>query len=84
MAWVPKLTGDCAVTIACDQRPVYLDDDNNDAHDEKDDNDDFVVMVVIETSKLLAIVGLKAFKHMFTSSTGGDDKVNGNEFPINK
>ena len=43
-----------------------------------------IVMVVIETSKLLAIVGLKAFKHMFTSSTGGDDKVNGNEFPINK
>ena len=43
-----------------------------------------IVMVVIETSKLLAIVVLKAFKHMFTSPTGGDNKVNGNEFPINK
>ena len=40
VAWVPKLTGDCAVTIACDQRPVNLDDDNNDARDEEDDDGD--------------------------------------------
>ena len=45
-----------------------------------------IVMVVIEKSKLLAIaiVGLKAFKHMYTSSIGGHDKINGNEFPRKK
>ena len=41
VAWVPKLTGDCGVTIASHQRPVSSDDDNNDEHDNKYDNSDF-------------------------------------------
>ena len=33
------MTGDCGVTIACDQPPASFDDDDNDDEDDNDDDD---------------------------------------------
>ena len=65
---MPKLTGDCGVTIATHQRPVSSDDDNNDKEMTMVTLT-MMVTVVIEASKLLAIVSLQAFKHILHQPT---------------
>ena len=54
----PKLTGDCGVTIACDQRPASFDDDHDDYDDDDrgGDNGNGDVSVAIATNFLSYIL----------------------------